>query len=294
MANQTERMSPDLPFDEDRELKRLYTAITGRPGFSYAPSSDPMYQSYAERYIQNGRLAMRDSMGQSAALTGGYGSSYAQSVGQQQYNEYLRSLGEVLPELYGLAWQRYSAEGEQLQNAYDLAWQRRENAYQRERDALSDERYRAEQELERQRWDAQQAAAAEKTEYQRRSDAYKRLYQLIAASGYEPTDAELQAAGLTREQAEALRYEYLRANKLLPGAGGGGGGGTRGGSRKKKEDKRKTPSSGGSLGAGLTAGGLLGARVGLTAGGRAPSAAPAPDTNPAVPNARVSKRYQSK
>ena len=132
---------PALPYDEDGELKRLYTAITGRPGFSYAPSSDPLYRSYAERYIQNGRLAMRDSMGQGAALTGGYGSSYAQSVGQQQYNEYLRSLGEVLPELYGLAWQRYSAEGEQLQNAYDLAWQRRENEYQRGRDALSDERY---------------------------------------------------------------------------------------------------------------------------------------------------------
>ena len=153
---------PALPYDEDGELKRLYTAITGRPGFSYAPSSDPMYRSYADRYIQNGRLAMRDTMGQAAALTGGYGSSYAQSVGQQQYNEYLRSLGEVLPELYGLAWQRYSAEGEQLQNAYDLAWQRRENEYQRGRDALSDERYAAEQELERQRWDAQQAAAAEK------------------------------------------------------------------------------------------------------------------------------------
>ena len=284
---------PALPYDEDGELKRLYTAITGRPGFSYAPSSDPMYRSYAERYVQNGRLAMRDSMGQGAALTGGYGSSYAQSVGQQQYNEYLRSLGEVLPELYGLAWQRYSAEGEQLQNAYDLAWQRRENEYQRGRDALADERYAAEQELERRRWDAQQAAAAEKTAYQRQSDAYKRLYQLISSSGYEPTDAELEAAGLTREQAEALRYEYLRANKLLPGAGGGGGY-ARGSSGKKKTKNKTAAKTTGSLGGGLLGGALLGGQLGLTAAGSSRAAAPASTTNPAQPASKTSKRYVSK
>ncbi len=284
---------PALPYDEDGELKRLYTAITGRPGFSYAPSSDPLYQSYAERYIQNGRLAMRDSMGQGAALTGGYGSSYAQSVGQQQYNEYLRSLGEVLPELYGLAWQRYSAEGEQLQNAYDLAWQRRENEYQRGRDALADERYAAEQELERQRWDAQQAAAAEKAAYQRQSDAYKRLYQLIASSGYEPTDQELEAAGLSREQAEALRYEYLRSNKLLPGTGGGGGGGyARGSSGKKKSSGKTAAKNKGSLGSGLLSGALLGAQLGLTAAGSSRTAAST--TNPAQPASKTSKRYVSK
>ena len=271
---------PDPSFDEDRELNRLYTAITGRPSFSYSPSGDPMYQSYADRYLQNGRLAMRDSMGQGAALTGGYGSSYAQSVGQQQYNEYLRSLGEVLPELYG--------------NAYDLAWQRRENEYQRGRDALADERYAAEQELERQRWDAQQAAAAEKTAYQRQSDAYKRLYQLIAGSGYEPTDAELEAAGLTREQAEALRYEYLRSNKLLPGTGGGGGGGYSGGSSKKKTAAKTTAKTGSSLGGGLLGGALLGAQLGLTAAGSARASTPASQTNPAVPAGKTSKRYVSK
>ena len=295
MAYQTPQNAPDPSYDDDRELNRLYTAITGRPSFTYSPSSDPLYQSYADRYIQNGRLAMRDSMGQGAALTGGYGSSYAQSVGQQQYNEYLRSLGEVLPELYGLAWQRYSAEGEQLQNAYDLAWQRRENEYQRGRDALSDERYAAEQELEQQRYEAQQAAAEEKTAYQRQSDAYKRLYQLISSSGYEPTDEELEAAGLTREQADALRYEYLRANKLLPGTGGGGGGGyARGGSSKKKTTEKTTAKTSGKTGSGLLGGALLGAQLGLTAAGSARAAAPASQTNPAVPAGKTSKRYVSK
>ena len=291
-----DRTGPAPAFDDDRELERLYTAITGRPGFSYSPSDDPMYRSYADRHVQNGRLAMRDSMGRSAALTGGYGSSYAQSVGQQQYNEYLRSLGEVLPELYGLAWQRYSAEGEQLQKAYDLAWQRRENAYQRGRDALADERWASEQELERQRWDSQQAAAAEKTAYQRQSDSYKRLYQLISSSGYEPTDGELAEAGLTREQAEALRWEYLRANKLLPGAGGGGGGGyARGGSGKKKTASKTADKSGKAKpGSGLAVSGLLGGQYGVSTSEVVRRTAPASETNPALPASRVSKRYKSK
>lgn len=98
-------------YDPDAELERLYAAITGRPAFSYDPASDPVYDSYAQSYQRRGRLAMRDTMGQAAALTGGYGSSYAQSVGQQQYDSYLQSLGEALPELYGMAWQRYNAEG---------------------------------------------------------------------------------------------------------------------------------------------------------------------------------------
>ena len=101
-------MSTNL-YDPDAELERLYAAITGRPAFSYDPASDPVYNSYAQSYRRRGRLAMRDTMGQAAALTGGYGSSYAQSVGQQQYDSYLQSLGEALPELYGMAWQRYNA-----------------------------------------------------------------------------------------------------------------------------------------------------------------------------------------
>ena len=139
--------------DLDRELDALYAAISGRR-FSYDPYSDPLYRSYAARYVQNGRMAMRDTMGQAAALTGGYASSYGQAVGQQQYDEYLRALSEAMPELYQMAYQRYSAEGEALRGAYDMANARRESDYARERDAAAD------------------AAARDERDYKRRQDAY--------------------------------------------------------------------------------------------------------------------------
>lgn len=183
-------------YDPDAELERLYAAITGRPAFSYDPASDPVYNSYAQSYQRRGRLAMRDTMGQAAALTGGYGSSYAQSVGQQQYDSYLQSLGEALPELYGMAWQRYNAEGDALKTAWELASERSEVRRESEREAA-----------------AREAAAQKSAETARRGN-YDRLYKLIYNSGYNPNETELSDSGMTGEQAAALLAEYRRRNKI--------------------------------------------------------------------------------
>ena len=242
-------------YDADRELEELCAAITGRRAFSYDPSADPLYRSYADRYVQNGRLAMRDTQGRAAALTGGYGSSYAQSVGQQRYDEYLRSLSEALPEFYGMAWQRYSAEGEALRDRYDLACQRGEDAYQRGRDSLADERYAAERQAE-----------ADALAYKQKQQSYDRLYKLVASTGYVPTQEELDAAGLGRAQADALRKEYLRK---ITGKKAGSGGGSR--RRRKKKTSKKTGSGGRSTaGTGLPnvgAGAVAGALAGVGGGG---------------------------
>ena len=84
---------PDFTSSYDGEIRRLYDEIINRPTFRYDPQSDPLYQSYRTRMVTEGERAMRDTMGQAAALTGGYGSSYAQGVGQQEYELYLQRLG---------------------------------------------------------------------------------------------------------------------------------------------------------------------------------------------------------
>jgi hypothetical protein len=63
---------------------------------------------------------MQDTMGQAAAMTGGYGSSYASAAGNQAYQSYLSQLNDVVPELYGMALDRYNAEGSELYNQYSL------------------------------------------------------------------------------------------------------------------------------------------------------------------------------
>lgn len=213
-------MSTNL-YDPDAELERLYAAITGRPAFSYDPASDPVYNSYAQSYQRRGRLAMRDTMGQAAALTGGYGSSYAQSVGQQQYDSYLQSLGEALPELYGMAWQRYNAEGDALKTVWELASERSEVRRESEREA------------------AEREAAAQKSAETARRGNYDRLYKLIYNSGYNPNETELSDSGMTGEQAAALLAEYRRRNKIgTSNTYTYRGGSTSSGTKKTKKQKR--------------------------------------------------------
>ena len=213
-------MSTNL-YDPDAELERLYAAITGRHAFSYDPASDPVYNSSAQSYRRRGRLAMRDTMGQAAALTGGYGSSYAQSVGQQQYDSYLQSLGEALPELYGMAWQRYNAEGDALKTAWELASERSEVRRESEREA------------------AEREAAAQKSAETARRENYERLYKLIYNSGYNPNETELSDSGTTGEQAAALLAEYRRRNKIgTSNTYTYRGGGTSFGTKKTKKQKR--------------------------------------------------------
>ena len=76
------------------------------------------YQQYKDHYTQLGKKAMQDTMGQAAALTGGYGSSYTQNVGQQAYISYMQQLGDVVPGLYKLAYDRYQDQGDQLYKTY--------------------------------------------------------------------------------------------------------------------------------------------------------------------------------
>lgn len=240
----------------DKQLSDLYSKITTRQPFQYDVTKDPLYQQYKGQYIQQGKLAMRDTMGQAAGLTGGYGSSYGQQVGQQAYDAYLQKLGDVVPELYSAAYGRYNDEGDRLMQQYAMVGAQREVEYNRYRNDLADwENERAYQtQLENQEYNRrmaeeqqayQRARDEENTAYQREQQeyanrmneeqiAYQRaqsernsatsiqqtnysnLYKMIGSTGYNPTDEELAAAGMTRAAADALRQEYLRANGLLP------------------------------------------------------------------------------
>lgn len=189
----------------DGEIKRLYELIAGREGFKYEPSADPVYRAYRDSYEKQGKMAMRDSIAQSAHLTGGYGSSYGQSLGQQQYGSYLEKLGALMPELYSAALERYRTEGDSLSAQLSAAKAMDNVEYQR----YSDERDRQSEQ--------------EQFDYKKQNDAFKNLMDIITGSGYEPTAEELKASGMSAEQAAAMSYEFKRAHGLLPRASSGGG-----------------------------------------------------------------------
>lgn len=119
-------------------LKEALNKINNRDKFSYDLNGDALYQQYKNQYITQGKMAMQDTMGQAAALTGGYGNSYASTAGNQAYQGYLQNLNNIVPELYQLAYDKYNQEGQDLLNQYSLLSDRYNTEYGEHRNAVAD------------------------------------------------------------------------------------------------------------------------------------------------------------
>lgn len=120
------------------QLNDTLNKILNREKFSYDLNGDALYQQYKDQYATQGKLAMMDTMGQAAAMTGGYGNSYAQTAGQQAYQGYLQQLNDRVPELYQLALGQYNQEGQNLYDQASLMASMEDQDYGRYRDQLSD------------------------------------------------------------------------------------------------------------------------------------------------------------
>jgi peptidoglycan hydrolase-like protein with peptidoglycan-binding domain len=120
------------------QLNDTINKILNREKFSYDLNGDALYQQYKDKYIQQGQMAMMDTMGQAAAMTGGYGNSYAQSAGQQAYQGQLQNLNDIIPELYQMAMDQYNNEGQNLLNQYSMLGAQEEQDYGRYRDQVGD------------------------------------------------------------------------------------------------------------------------------------------------------------
>lgn len=226
------------------QINDLVAQLQNRPKFEYDVNSDPLYLQLRDTWKQDGLMAMEDTVGQMAQLTGGYGNSHAQMAGQQVYNNYLRQVNEMVPELKEAARADYDADTDVLlrnlgllmdQDNTDYArWMDELNRqYQMGRDALSDERYKQEWEYQQgrdqladQRYQDELAYGRDQDQYQRQQQSYDRLLELIIATGYKPTAQELAAAGMTEAEAKAW-LGYYTANQAV-GGGGSSGGGSRG------------------------------------------------------------------
>ena len=97
-----------------QEIEAILNDILNREEFSYNLNADPLYQQYREQYIENGKKAMMDTVGQATALTGGYANSYAVNAGNQAYDEYLNSLNDIALDLRDRAYIQYTDEGDKM------------------------------------------------------------------------------------------------------------------------------------------------------------------------------------
>lgn len=216
------------------QLDDLYNQVMNRQKFSYDVGSDPLYAQYRDQYMNLGNQAMMDTTAQAAALTGGYGNSYAATAGNQAYQAYLQQLNNVVPDLYQMALQRYQQEGDDLNTKYALTADLENKDYGRYQDDMA--RWESERNFANsdywnqynadygQYGDAlnywSQMAAQENAQWNtNRELAYNQAMALLTV-GKTPSSELLEAAGISSKDAKNLAKAYK------PKSSGGGGGGS--------------------------------------------------------------------
>lgn len=121
----------------DRQMQDVMERILNREPFRYQLNGDALYRQYRDQAVQNGKRAMMDTMGQAAAMTGGYGNTYAQYAGQQAYQQQMERLNDRIPELYALALEQYRTQTQGLQDQYSLLSDAEKRDYARYQDSLA-------------------------------------------------------------------------------------------------------------------------------------------------------------
>ena len=120
------------------QIDDILDNILNNKKFSYDMNADPLYQQYKDQYMRQGNLAMRDTMGNAAALTGGYGSTYASTAGSQAYDQHLAGLNDKVPQLYQLAYNMYRDDQAERYNQLGALQGLDNTDYGRYRDTVGD------------------------------------------------------------------------------------------------------------------------------------------------------------
>ena len=142
------------------QVRDMMDKIMNREKFSYDVDNDQLFQQALASAMNSGKQAMQDTIGQASALTGGYGSTYATSAGNQAYNAFIEDAYDNLPQYYQMALDAYTREGDEMYRqfgmvselddkefnrnvaAYDATYQHRNTlyneAYTQYRDSKSD------------------------------------------------------------------------------------------------------------------------------------------------------------
>ncbi|WP_458397459.1 hypothetical protein, partial [Anaerotignum sp.] len=207
---------------------------------------------YRDQYIREGQRAMKDTMAQTAAMTGGYGSTYGAIAAQQDYDNYLAGLNDRVPQLEQMAYGKYADNLADMYNqlgAYQGEEQRLYGQYLDQMDQYNIDRDYA--------FNAMQAALAQnnqENQFNRGIFESDRDFNLqrgqidlenalaigdidkIAAAGYDTTSLKLQQA-LQDLQARTAMGKLQGA---VAGGSGGTSGGTSGGSKTKKESTEQS------------------------------------------------------
>lgn len=213
---------PSFDYTYDSEMRALIDQILNSNLADWKKGDQ--YSALRDQYAANGEMGMNDLLGQVSSRTGGLASSYAASVANQEYNDWMSKLEQAAQEMYrqersnqlnnlGVLDDAYNREYGEYTDQLNQWNNDRNFAYQQEQDALSNA-------WKQKEWD-----------YSMSQDEYNRLAQQadnLAAygdfSGY-------KALGYTDSQINKMRQAYQIAQAAKAKSGSSGRSGSSGGKK---------------------------------------------------------------
>ena len=214
------------------------TSDAGRPSFDYTYDSEmralidqilnsnladwkkgDQYSALRDQYAANGEMGMNDLLGQVSSRTGGLASSYAASVANQEYNDWMSKLEQAAREMYQQDRSDKLNSLGVLSDAYDREygeygdklnqWNADRNfAYQQAQDALANQ-------WKQKEWDYNMS----QDEWNKAAQQADMMASYGDFSGY-------KALGYTDNQIESMRqaYQIAQTAKAKSGRSGSSGG----------------------------------------------------------------------
>ena len=207
----------------ESQIQSILNGILNKKAFDINTDANykTLYDLYNQSYTQNANRAARDAMGQLAAMTGGYGNTYAQTAGSQAYDTVMQGMNDNNINLANLAYDmyRFDRDNEYSQlaaltgleqsdyakyldtlsdyyndlnhytNRYNTAWGQ---DYQLNRDEIEDARYAEELAYAREQAAQERALAKEALDYEREWNEDQRNYN-------RSQDAFTQALSLAKQ-----------------------------------------------------------------------------------------------
>lgn len=116
--------------------------VTNREEFMYDPLKDANYQAMAKLYQKQGEQAAQNTLGDAAALNGGFGSSFAVTASQQARNDYNQQLASQLPALQQAAYDKYLGQHELNLTALEALRAADASDYAKYRDTVADNQWK--------------------------------------------------------------------------------------------------------------------------------------------------------
>ncbi len=191
--------------DYDARLDTALDTLEQRDPFTYDPTADAVFQSYQQMYEREGDRARQNALGDAATLTGGQVSTAAMQAASQAQDYYNAKVGDVLPQLYSMAYDMYRAEGEDLRGDIAMLAGLRADAWDNQAETYA--ATMAQQEAQADRF--QSEMAQRESDNKQGNEMYDRAMAFLN-QGVMPSTNMLTAAGLDAKTAEAYRAAALR------------------------------------------------------------------------------------